>query len=219
VALTFFLRFRLALCLAGLACARAQGDCLRIENDLVLGGRPREARVPEDQPAPKRYRRSPTAAWRSTNRPQIVEYLDEQYASGKKLIPGNARQRALIRRLVREADEYFAHAQERLVSQVLFTAQDKWDAGEIGSARKGPGARNSEFSRVTCPAIIWRANFPRRTITLYPMIALCLRMEKKKPDLDVGSAIGSKLGAWMKRIEALAVLRQGPIPPHWKAKP
>jgi glutathione S-transferase len=69
----------------------------------------------------------------------IVEYLDEQYASGKKLFAGTTRQRAVIRRLVREADEYFAHAQERLVDQVLFTPQDKWDTGEIGSARKALG--------------------------------------------------------------------------------
>jgi len=49
------------------------------------------------------------------------------------------------------------------------------------------------------------------------MIALCLRMEKKKPDLDVRSAIGPKLGAWMKRIESLPYFDKT-YPPHWKAK-
>ena len=36
----------------------------------------------------------------------ILEYLEEQYSTGKVLFPGSVRQRATIRRLVREADEY-----------------------------------------------------------------------------------------------------------------
>ena len=53
--------------------------------------------------------------------------------------------------------------------------------------------------------------------TLYPLIALCLRMEKKKPDLNVGSAIGPKIAAWMKCFEALPYYEKT-YPPHWKAK-
>ena len=146
----------------------------------------------------------------------ILEYLDEQYASGKKLIPGTTKQRAAVRRLVREADEYFAHAQERLVDQVLFTPQDKWDAGEIASARKALG-RELEIFEGYLSGDYLAAEFSAADITLYPMIALCLRMEKKKPDLDVRGAIGPKLGAWMKRIEALPYFDKT-YPPHWKAK-
>ena len=54
-------------------------------------------------------------------------------------------------------------------------------------------------------------------ITLYPLIALGLRMEQKKPDLDVRSAIGPKLGAWMKRFEALPYFDKT-YPPHWRQK-
>ena len=145
----------------------------------------------------------------------IVEYLDEQYASGKKLFPGNTKQRALIRRLVREADEYFAHAQERLVDQVLFTPQDKWDADEITSARKALGGELEIFEGYLSGDFL-AGEFSAADITLYPMIALCLRMEKKKPDLDVRSAIEPKLGAWMKRIEALPYFEKT-FPPHWRS--
>jgi glutathione S-transferase len=147
----------------------------------------------------------------------IVEYLEEQYASGQKLFPGNTRQRALIRRLVREADEYFAQAQERLVDQVLFTPQDKWDAAEIASARRALGRELGIFEDYLSGDFL-AGEFSAADITLYPMIALCLRMEKKKPDLDVRGAIGPKLGAWMKRIEALPYFDKT-YPPHWKAKP
>jgi glutathione S-transferase len=146
----------------------------------------------------------------------ILEYLDEQYASGKKLIPGNTKQRAAVRRLVREADEYFAHAQERLVDQVLFTPQDKWDAGEIASARKALGMELEIFEGYLSGDYL-AGELSAADITLYPLIALCLRMEKKKPVLDVRGAIGPKLGAWMKRIEALPYFDKT-YPPHWKAK-
>jgi len=43
------------------------------------------------------------ALWESTT---ILEYLDERYVSGTKLYPGDARARARIRRLAREAEEY-----------------------------------------------------------------------------------------------------------------
>ncbi|MGQ0577474.1 MAG: glutathione S-transferase family protein [Betaproteobacteria bacterium] len=145
----------------------------------------------------------------------IVEYLDEQYASGKKLFPGNTRQRALVRRLVREADEYVAHALERLVDQVLFTPPDQWDAVEIASARKALGRELGNFEAYMSADYL-AGELSAADITLYPLIALGLRMEKKKPDLDVRGAIGPKLGAWMKRFEALPYFDKT-YPPHWKA--
>jgi glutathione S-transferase len=143
----------------------------------------------------------------------IVEYLDEKY-SGPKLFPGDVRQRALIRRMVQEADQYYALAMEKLVDQVLFTAQDKWDADKISEGRQG----------VTRELALWEGlirgehlagELSAADLTLYPLIALSLRMEKKKPDLDLRSAIGPNLTAWMKRIEALPYF-QKTWPPHWK---
>jgi hypothetical protein len=42
-----------------------------------------------------------------------------------------------------------------------------------------------------------------------------LRLEKKKPDLNVRGAIGPNLTAWMARVEALPFLRKT-WPPHLK---
>ncbi len=50
---------------------------------------------------------------------------------------------------------------------------------------------------------------------LYPMLALALRPEKKKPDLALRPALGTKLTVWMKRIEALPYFAKT-LPPHWK---
>ena len=146
----------------------------------------------------------------------ILEYLEEQYSTGKVLFPGSVRQRATIRRLVREADEYLAHALERLVDHVLFTNREKWNLQEITAGREAflkeldrfEGYLHGEWFGVELSA----ADF-----TLYPIIALCLRMEKKKDDLNVSGVIGPKIAAWMRRVEALPYYDKT-YPPHWKAK-
>ena len=146
----------------------------------------------------------------------IVEYLDEHYSSGSRLFPGNIRQRAMIRRLVREADEYLAHALERLVDQILFTKQEKWDLPEIAAGRDAFLGELGRFEAYLGGD--WFAGeLSAADFTLYPIIALCLRMEKKKPDLNVGTAIGPRTAAWMQRFEALPYYEKT-YPPHWKKK-
>ena len=146
----------------------------------------------------------------------IVEYLDEQYPSGKRLFPGNAAQRAVIRRLVREADEYLAHALERLVDQVLFTKQEKWDLREISAGREAFLKELDTFEGYL-RGDWFGGELSAADFTIYPIIALCMRMEKKKADLNVSGAIGPNIAAWIKRFEALPYFDKT-SPPHWKAK-
>ena len=147
----------------------------------------------------------------------VVEYLDEQYPAGKKLFPGSPRQRALIRRLVREADEYLAQSLNPLLQQVFFTKQEKWDLQEIASGRQA-FLKELETFEGYLRSDWFAGELSAADFKLHPLIALCLRMEKKKPDLNVGSAIGPKIAAWMKRVEALPYYDKT-YPPHWKAKP
>ena len=66
----------------------------------------------------------------------ILDYLHEAYASsGAPLLPAETHRRAVARRMIREADEYVAHAMEQLVTQVLFTSADQADAAKIAVAR------------------------------------------------------------------------------------
>jgi glutathione S-transferase len=143
----------------------------------------------------------------------VVEYLDEKYA-GPKLFPGDVRLRALTRRMVQEADQYYALAMEKLVDQVLFTAQDKWDEGKIGEGREGLTRELTLWESLTRGDYL-AGELSAADFTLYPLIALSLRMEKKKPDLNLHASIGPKLAGWMKRIEALPYF-QKTWPPHWK---
>jgi glutathione S-transferase len=144
----------------------------------------------------------------------IIEYLDEQYPTGKRLFPGSIRQRAVIRRLVREADEYLAHALDQLVDQILFTKREKWDQGEIAAGREAFLKELEPFEGYL-RGDWFGGDLSAADFTLYPIVALCIRMEKKKTDLNVGGAIGPKIAAWMKRIEALPYYDKT-YPPHWK---
>ena len=144
----------------------------------------------------------------------IIEYLDEQYPNEPRLFPGDVRERALARRMVRETDEYFAAAMEALVDNILFTDKEQWSEPAIAKARDGLRAEfalwETQIAGDYLAGALSAADF-----TLYPAVALLLRIEKKKPDLDIRGLIGPKLTAWMKRIEALPYFEKT-IPPHWK---
>lgn len=145
----------------------------------------------------------------------IVEYLDERFANGPALFPGDVRSRALIRRMVQEADQYYAATMEKIVDEVLFTPQDKWDLGAIDAARAGLGKELALWERLIGGEFLAGSAVSAADFTLYPLLALTLRMQKKKPDLDVPALIGPRVGAWMQRVEALPYLRRT-WPPHWK---
>jgi len=144
----------------------------------------------------------------------ILEYLDEQYTTGLKLFPGDARQRARVRRLVREADDYFVAASEPLQEAIFFTKRESWDAERIAADRaklaREAGKWEAAFGSDYLAGELSAADF-----TLYPMSALCLRMDIRKPDLDAAGAFGPKWHAWMKRVQSLPYLEKT-VPPHWK---
>lgn len=147
----------------------------------------------------------------------IVEYLEENYPqSGKPLFPGDIRQRALTRRVCNEADHYLDSASRKLLTAVLFTRREQWDERAIAHGREALGNEIERFESML------RADFFVRELSaadlaIYPMIALALRMDVRKPDLNIRGLIGPRIGAWMGRIEQLPYFDKT-YPPHWKNK-
>lgn len=147
--------------------------------------------------------------------PAILEYLEEAYpGSGMPLFPGDARGRALVRRMVCEADNYVAPAVNRLLARVLFTPQPQWNEEKIAAARSecvqelnawAPQLRGDYLAGPLSAA----------DLTLYPMVALALRCENKRPDIAVRAALPQQMGSWMRRIGGLPYLSKT-WPPHWK---
>jgi glutathione S-transferase len=146
----------------------------------------------------------------------IVEYLEDRYrANGQPLFPGDAGQRALVRRIIAESDNYLVEANERLVALVLFTRREAWNEQAIAEARDDLGEELDRFDAMATAD--WMAGpLSAADHAIYPVIALALRMEKRKPDLAISTRIGPRLKAWMQRFEALPCFDKT-YPPHWKA--
>jgi len=144
----------------------------------------------------------------------IVEYLEDKEPGDPLLFSADVHERALQRRMVREADQYFAEALERLVEAVLFTPPDQrspetvtracseirkelayWETAIIGDYLAGP---------------LSAADF-----TLFPEIALVVRMAGRNPGLIPSDLIGPVIASWMRRMENLPVV-QKTWPPHWR---
>ena len=67
----------------------------------------------------------------------IVEYVDEAYPGrGAPLFPGDARTRAIVRRLIMEVDNYFDDAIDPLTTQAFFKSPEERDAAVIGKSRE-----------------------------------------------------------------------------------
>ena len=147
----------------------------------------------------------------------IVDYIGDAYRdAGAPLFPDDVKARAIVRRKIREADEYVAQSMERLVDHVLFTLPPQWDAEKIGKARERFLAELVFFEEDLAGEFLV-GELGAADFTLYPLLALPLRMEARtKPDLDIAANIGPRLTAWMRRIEALPFFG-ATYPPHWQA--
>jgi glutathione S-transferase len=143
----------------------------------------------------------------------ILEYLDEKYP-GPKLFPGDVQQRAIARRMIQEASLYVGGAMDVLVDEVLFKRPAEWDAESIAKGRTALADELSNWESAMQGDYL-AGQVSAADFTLYPILALALRTEKKEPDIDVRGIIGPRLTAWMKRIETLPYF-QKTWPPHWK---
>lgn len=145
----------------------------------------------------------------------IVEYLEERFPDGPPLFPGDLRQRALVRRLVRETDAYLDEALRPLLQRVLMTAPAAWDAAAIDAALD---AARPELARVEAaaagPAFLAGA-LSAADFALYPFLALALRVDVRRPQTRVRDALGAATLAWMARMEALPLVART-MPPHWR---
>jgi glutathione S-transferase len=145
----------------------------------------------------------------------IIEYLQERFPEGPLLLPRDVRERATARRLIREIDGYLGEYTEELVTQIFFLSDPKdWDLAVIEIAKKGVLAEAEYFER-TLKGDFFMGALSAVDFSLYPLLKLPYRFERRKPDLGITSELGPKLSAWMKRIEALPYYEKT-YPPHWR---
>ncbi len=146
----------------------------------------------------------------------IVEYLDEAYPGrGAPLLPGDAKQRGIIRRMILEVDNYFAKALDSLIDQVFLKPEER-DAAKLAEGRKAVIEELGMFAKAMRGDYL-AGPLSAADFAFYPLVAFLKRGEKMKmPELGADAMMPPALAAWRARIEALPYFDKT-TPPHWRA--
>jgi glutathione S-transferase len=144
----------------------------------------------------------------------IMEYIEDRWPTNPRLFAADLRQRAIERRMVRETDDYVQAIVARGGKSILFTPPEKRSEETIaaihGDLQKELARWESAIQGDYLSGALSAADF-----TLYPMIALFLRMEMRHPSFAATALLGPRLAAWVKRMEALPATKKT-WPPHWQ---
>jgi glutathione S-transferase len=132
----------------------------------------------------------------------IVEYIEDRWPNGPALFATEPRKRAIQRRMVREADHYLADIGTRFA-----TAPSDENAKELKQELSlWEGAAGGDYLTGELSAV---------DLTVYPFMALLVRIAGRRPDFAQSDFIGPRLSGWMDRMRALPIV-QHTQPPHWK---
>ena len=145
----------------------------------------------------------------------IVEYLDEAYPGrGAPLFPGDVQTRALVRRLILEADNYFDKAIDAIVDEAFVKKPEERDAGRLAAGKVAVVEEYALFASAMRGEFL-AGPLSAADYALYPLVAFLDRVPRKLPDFDPAALLPPPLAAWKARIEALPYFDLT-IPPHWK---
>jgi len=145
----------------------------------------------------------------------ILEYIAERWPEGPTLFSRDLRERATQRRLIRESDVYIKKVMDDMVEPLM--AQQKTGKVDAAALAASVAAVKAELAR-------WEDQFrgdwlagdlSAADFTLYPFVAMVGRIEQRRPGTMPADIFTPKLGAWVKRMEALPIVPKT-RPPHWK---
>ena len=154
------------------------------------------------------------ALWEST---AILEYLEERYAgSGTRLFPAEVRERARVRRLMCEAQNYLGEeAVGPLTLEYLFKDGAEPDAGKVAAARTRLDEELAYFAAELRGAFLAGDAPGAADFVLYPALAYVARLTVRKPETRLAERVPAALAQWARRIEALPYYDKT-SPTHWR---
>lgn len=147
----------------------------------------------------------------------ILEYLDERFASGPKLYPGDAKARARVRRLVREVEEYLGGEGIDPITSELFFKEGGAppDMDRVAKARTRLREELEYFSRELKGKFLAGDAPSAADFVLYPYLGYCWRINFRKPEAGLADILPAPMAEYKKRIEALPYFDKT-FPPHWR---
>ena len=153
------------------------------------------------------------ALWESI---PILEYLDERHAGGPKLYPGDARARARIRRLIREAEQHIDREGIDPITDEFFWKDDApADMAKVEGCRKKVAEELALFEGELRGDYFEGAGLTALDLVIYPMIGYLKRITFRKPEAKLTEVIPPKIAKWAQRMEALPYFDKT-FPPHWR---
>lgn len=153
------------------------------------------------------------ALWESL---AILEYLDERFASGVKLYPGDAAGRARVRRLVMETESYAYNEGVSPIVDELFWSGDKGPDMERVATAKEKLAKELDYLAGELKGKFLAGDAPcAADFVLAPCLLYCRRITVRKPETKVEELVPPALRDYGKRIESLPYFDKT-YPPHWR---
>ena len=156
------------------------------------------------------------ALWEST---AILEYLEERFparASATNLFPGDMRDRARIRRLVREVEAYLGvEGISPITEEYFFKEGAAPDAKRVDTARARVREELEFFARELHGAYLAGEAPTAADFVLYPYLAYVARITFRKPETRLDELVPAALAEWAGRIQAMPFYEKT-YPPHWR---
>lgn len=149
----------------------------------------------------------------------ILEYLEDRFPGPtpeRALYPSDIHQRALVRRMAREIEVYLGgKGMDPLVEQYFFTKPENRRADVCEAALAVVAKEFAFWEERLSNKFLSGDTVSAADITLYPLVAMLLRIEQRYPDVTVRQLLGPKLAAWLAAFEAQPYVAKT-WPPHWQ---
>ncbi len=154
------------------------------------------------------------ALWESD---AILEYLDERYAAATPvLFPGGLHDRARIRRLAKEAQEYlYGKGVDVIVDEYFWKGDAAPDAAKLAEARQKVADELQYFAKELKGDFLGGKAPSAADLVLFTAVAYLKRVTFRKPESKLTELIPAPIAAMAARIEALPFFDKT-FPPHWK---
>src|SRR5260370_15896138 len=145
----------------------------------------------------------------------IVEYLEDKRPGEPRLFAAEPRQRAVQRRMMREADQYVAPALQALAALLRPAEGERPSPDKLAAATAALKTELALWEGALAGDYLAGA-LSAADFTLYPQAALVQRFLARAKPAAPADLLGPKLIAWARRMEALPITKKT-WPPHWNA--
>jgi glutathione S-transferase len=148
----------------------------------------------------------------------ILEYLDERYGveGPARLYPGTDAERARIRRLVREIEEYLGNEGiDVITGELFFKGDEKPDVAKVAAGREKIAAELHYLEKELQGKFFNGESPCAADLVLLPSFGYLDRINFRKPETALSELVPVALKAWHKRMQALPFYDKT-FPPHWR---